>query len=124
MTAVLKYSLDKLCQSLTNEGDWQTAHLKLNGNRFARIMIANTGNAHSMAIRVYDKDDKVIENPILTLDVLREKLDGERIESLDKDTLYIVKRHNRDCLAYEEKAKLDDMIYDIIDNTQKQKGEL
>ncbi|KKN58776.1 hypothetical protein LCGC14_0548710 [marine sediment metagenome] len=120
----LPFSLIEICQSLTNEGEWQTAKLQLAGNRFARLFIANTGNAYSMAIRVYDKNDKVIENPILTLDVLREKLDGERIESLDKDTLYIVKRHNRDCLAYEEKAKLDDMIYDIIDNTQKQKGEL
>lgn len=110
----LQFSLIEICQSLQNEGDWQTAKLQLYGDRVARIMIANTGNAYSIALRVYDKNDKVIENPILTFDVLREKLDGERVDSIDKDTLYIVKRHNRDCLAYEEKAKLDTMIDDII----------
>jgi len=118
LSVVLKYSLDKICQSLTNEGDWQTANIQLNSNRFARLFIANTGNAHTIALRVYDKNNKVIENPILTLDVLREKLDGERIESIDKDTLYLVKKNNSDCLAYEEKAKLDKMIYDIMDKEQ------
>ncbi len=120
----LPFSLIEICQSLTNEGEWQTAKLQLAGNRFARLFIANTGNAHSIALRVYDKDNKVIENPILTFDVLHEQIGGERIDSIDKDTLYLVKKHNRDCLAYEEKANLDDMIYGIIDNTQKQKGEL
>lgn len=110
----LQFSLIEICQSLTNEGDWQTAKLQLAGNRFARLFIANTGNAYSIALRVYDDENKVIENPIMTFDVLREKLDGERIDSIDKDTLYIVKRHNRDCLVYEEKAKLDDMICDVI----------
>ena len=108
-----QHSLDKICQSLVNEGDWQTAHLKLNGNRLARLIIANTGNAYSMAIRVYDKHVQVIENPTLTFDVLREELDGERVNSIDKDTLYLVKKHNKDCLAYEEKSKLDDIIEGI-----------
>ncbi len=110
----LQFSLIELCQSLTSEGDWQTAKLQLAGNRFARLIIANTGNAYSIALRAYDKDDKVIEHPILTFDVLREKLCAERVESIDKDTLYLVIKNNRDCLSYEEKAKLEDLIDDII----------
>lgn len=113
-----QYSLYKICQSLKNEGDWQTAHLKLNSNRLARFIIANTGNAHSIAIRIYDDKNEVIENPIMTFDVLREKLDGERVDSIDKDTLYLVKQHNRDCVPYEEKAKLEVIIDVIMDKKE------
>lgn len=116
----LQYSLYKICQSLKNEGEHYTGTLNLNADRMARLFIANTGNAHSMAIRVYDKHGKVIENPILTFDVLREKLDGERVDSLDKDTLYLVKKHNRDCVPYEEKAKLDAIIDGIMDKEREE----
>ena len=117
----LQHSFDMICQPLTKKGDWQTGTLKLAGDRKARLVIANTGGGYSTALRVYDEMGKVLENPILTFDVLRGKLGGVRVDTEDNDTLYLFHaayaHHNDDALEVPERSTQQeiDTLANIID---------
>lgn len=108
---ILSYSHTKICQPLTKRGDWQTGNLRLAGDRKARFLIANTGGGHSTALRVYDRMDEVVESPILTFTVIEERLKGMRVETEDKDTLYLFHSHkNSDALPQQEIDILGDIV--------------
>ena len=131
---ILRYSFIKICQSLTEKGDWQTGNLKLAGDRKARLIVANTGGGHSTALRVYErkvlpatqgnrtahKMDQVLENPILTFDVLREQLGGVRVDTedsstADKDTLYLFHAHrNSDASVQQEIEILTLLMVEVL----------
>ena len=85
----LQHSLKETCQSLKKKGDWFNGSINLAGDRIARLVVANMGDGYITALRVYDKHGETISNPVMTFDVLREKLGGVRIDSDDIDTLYL-----------------------------------